>query len=141
MNEQGSSEICFEETCTVDPDQTARRLFKRLEHGREFAEHLLEGLATAYLVAHVESVCIREMLAHLDHATEVIVGRAVNIQHCAPVPPGKQVRLRGWTSQIGERRTTFEFQVVDDHDIICEGSLTLVVASREVIEGQLARKL
>lgn len=141
MNEQGSSEICFDETCTIRPDQTARSLFTRLEHGQGFAEHLLDGLATAYLIAHVESICIREMLVHLDHTTEIIVGRAVDIQHRAPVPAGNQVRLRGWTRQIGQRRTTFDFQVIDDHDIVCEGSLTLVVASRDAIEKQLARKL
>jgi predicted thioesterase len=141
MNEQGLSEISFEEVCTVDPNQTARSLFTRLEHGRGFAEHLLDGLATGYLIALVESICIREMLAHLDPATEVIVGRAVNIQHRAPVPPGKQIWLRGWTSQIGERKTTFEVQAFDDHEVICEGTLTLVAASRKVIETRLARKL
>lgn len=141
MNEQGLSEISFEEVCTVDPNQTARSLFTRLEHGRGFAEHLLDGLATGYLIALVESICIREMLAHLDPVTEVIVGRAVNIQHRAPVPPGKQIWLRGWTSQIGERKATFEVQAFDDHEVICEGTLTLVAASRKMIETRLARKL
>lgn len=141
MNEQGMSEISFEEVFTVDPDQTARSLFTRLEHGRAYAERLLEGLATGYLIALVESVCIREMLRHLDPITEVIVGSAVNIQHRAPVPPGKQVWLRGWTSQLGERKTTFSVQAFDDHEVICEGTLTLMAASRETIERRLARKL
>ena len=140
MNEQGISEISFEEVCTVDPTQTARSLFARLAHGVAYADQLLEGLATGYLIALVESVCIREMLRHLDPATEVIVGSAVNIRHRAPVPPGKQVWLRGWTSQLGERKTTFSVQAFDDHEIICEGTLTLVAASREVIETRLARK-
>ena len=94
MNEQGMSEISFEEVFTVDPDQTARSLFTRLEHGRAYAERLLEGLATGYLIALVESVCIREMLRHLDPITEVIVGSAVNIQHRAPVPPGNKSAAR-----------------------------------------------
>lgn len=141
MNEQGLSAITFEEVCTIAPNQTARSLFTRLEHGCAYAEHLLEGLATSYLIALVESVCIREMLEHLDPITEVIVGRAVNIQHCAPVPPGKQIWLRGWTSRIGERRATFQIQAFDDHEVICDGTLTLVAAPRQEIERRLARKL
>lgn len=141
MNEQGISEVSFEEVCTVDPDQTARRLFAKLAHGNAYAIHMLEGLATGYLIALIESVCIREMHRHMDPATEVIVGAAVNIQPRAPVPPGKQVWLRGWTSQIGERKATFTVQAFDDHEVVCEGTLTLVAASREVIEKRLARKL
>lgn len=140
MNEQAVSEISFEEVCTIDPQQTARSLFARLAHGRAYASQLLEGLATGYLVAIVESVCIKEMLRHLDVDTEVIVGSAVNIQHRAPVPPGKQVWLRGWTSQLGERKTTFTVQAFDDHEVVCEGTLTLVVASREAVERRMARK-
>jgi fluoroacetyl-CoA thioesterase len=141
MNEQGTSEISFEEVCTVDPEQTARRLFAKLAHGNAYAHHLLEGLATGYLIALIESVCIREMLRHLDPVAEVIVGSAVNIQHRAPVPPGNQVWLRGWTSQLCERKATFTVQAFDDHEVICEGTLTLVAASRQTIEGRLARKL
>ena len=140
MNEQGISEICFEEACTVHPDQTAKSLFSRLAHGCAYADQMLDGLATGYLVALIESVCIREMLHHMDPATEIIVGRAVNIQHCAPVAPGKQVWLRGWTSQLGERTTTFAVQAFDDHEVICDGSLTLVVAVRSTLEARLSRK-
>jgi fluoroacetyl-CoA thioesterase len=140
MNEQGISQICFEEACTVQPDQTAKSLFSRLAHGSAYAEHLLGGLATGYLVALIESVCIREMLHHIDPATEVIFGRAINIQHCAPAAPGKQLWLRGSTVQVGEQRTTFAVQVFDEHEAICDGSVTLVAAPREVLERRLARK-
>ena len=141
MNEQGISEICFEDVCAVDPDQTARSLFNRLAHGRAYAHQLLEGLATGYLIALIESVCIREMLRHLDPMEEVIVGSAVNIQHRAPVPPGKQFSLRGWTSQLCERKATFTIEAFDEHELICEGTLTLVAAARHAIEERLARKL
>jgi len=97
-------------------------------------------IATGYLVALIESVCIREMLHHLDPTTEVIVGRAVNIQHSAPAAPRKQVWLRGWTMRMGERSTTFTVQVFDDHEAICDGSVTLVAASRTALQDRLARK-
>ena len=50
---------------TIYPDQTAKSLFSRLTHGCAYADQLLQGLATGYLVALIESVCIREMLHHL----------------------------------------------------------------------------
>ena len=140
MNEEGISAICFEEACTIHPDQTAKSLFSRLAHGRAYADDLLDGLAPGYLIALIESVCIREMLHHMDPATEVIVGRAVNIQHCALVAPGKQVWLRGWTTRLGERSITFAVQVFDDHETICDGSVTLMAAARATIEARLARK-
>jgi predicted thioesterase len=141
VNEDESSEISFEEVCTVDADQTAKCLFGRLSHGSAYANQLLEGLATAYLIAIMESVCIREMFRAMDLTTEVIVGTAVNIRHRAPVPPGKQVWLRGRTTHLGERKATFAVQAFDDHEIVCEGTMTLVATSREVIERRLALKL
>ena len=110
MNEQGS-EICFEEASTIHPDQTAKSLFSRLAHGCAYADQLLDGLATGYLIALIESVCIREMLRHMDATTEIIVGRAINIQHCAPAAPGKRVWLRGMY------RTLHALQQVHAHQV------------------------
>lgn len=140
MNTQ-RREISFEEVCTVDADQTARRLFARLSHGSAYASQLVEGLATGYLIAIVESICIREMLREMKLTTEVIVGAAVNIQHRAPVPPGKQVWLRGRTTHLGERRATFAVQASDDDEVVCEGVMTFVATSRERIETRLALKV
>jgi predicted thioesterase len=135
------SEISFEEVCTVDADQTARRLFKRLSHGNAYANRMVEGLATGYLVAIVESICIREMLREMSLTTEVIVGAAVDIRHRAPVPPGKQIWLRGRTTHLGERKATFAVQACDDDEVVCEGVMTFVATSRERIETRLALKL
>jgi fluoroacetyl-CoA thioesterase len=134
-------EISFEEVCTVDANQTARRLFARLAHGHAYAGQLVEGLATGYLIAIVESICIREMLREMNLTTEVIVGAAVNIQHRAPVPPGKRVWLRGRTTDLGARKATFAVQAFDDDEVVCEGVMTFVATSRERIETRLARKL
>lgn len=134
-------EISFEEVCTVDADQTARRLFARLSHGSAYAGRMVEGLATGYLVAIVESICIREMLREMSLTTEVIVGAAVDIRHRAPVPPGKQVWLRGRTTHLGERKATFAVQACDAQEIVCEGVMTFVATSRERIESRLAWKL
>jgi len=134
-------EISFEEVCTVGADQTARRLFARLSHGNAYSNRMVDGLATGYLVAIVESICIREMLREMKLTTEVIVGAAVDIQHRAPVPPGKQLWLRGRTTHLGERKATFAVQVCDDDEVVCEGVMTFVATSRERMETRLARKL
>ena len=105
MNHQGVSEIFFEETYSVPPEQTARALFSRLPHGSDYAERLIECLATGYLVAVVESICIREMQLHVDAATEVVVGRTIQMEHKGPIPPGSSLKLRGWEREV--RRFAF----------------------------------
>ncbi len=135
------STISFEEVCTVDADQTARRLFARLSHGNAYASRMVEGLATGYLIAIVESICIREMLREMSLTTEVIVGAAVDVRHRAPVPPGKQIWLRGQTTHLDERTATFAVRAWDDDEIVSDGVMTFVVTSRERIETRLALKL
>ncbi len=141
MNHQGVSEIFFEETYSVPPEQTARALFSRLPHGSDYAERLIECLATGYLVAVVESICIREMQRHVDAATEVVVGRTILLEHKGPIPPGSSLKLRGWVEHLGERSATFCVQASDDHEVVCESAVTLVAAQRTVIESRIAAKV
>jgi fluoroacetyl-CoA thioesterase len=141
MNHQGVSEIFFEETYSVPPEQTARALFSRLPHGSDYAERLIECLATGYLVAVVESICIREMQRHVDAATEVVVGRTVQMEHKGPIPPGSSLKLRGWVEGLGERSATFCVQASDAHEVVCESSVTLVAAQRASMESRIAAKV
>jgi fluoroacetyl-CoA thioesterase len=141
MNQQGVSEICFEETYAVPQDQTARSLFARLPHGSDYAQTMVECLATGYLVAVVESICIREMQRHVDSMVEVVVGRTVHIEHRGPVPPSTRLRLRGWVEGLGERSATFRVQAHDDHELVFDGTVTLVAAHRASIESRIATKV
>jgi len=141
MNHQGVSEIFFEETYSVPPEQTARALFSRLPHGSDYAERLIECLATGYLVAVVESICIREMQQHVDAATEVVVGRTIQLEHKGPIPPGSSLKLRGWVERLGERSATFCVQASDAHELVCESSVTLVAARRASMESRIAAKV
>lgn len=140
MNHQGVSEIFFEESYTVPADQTAKSLFARLPHGSGYAERLIECLATGYLVAVVESICIREMQQHVD-AAEVVVGRTIRIDHRGPIPPGSSLRLRGWLERMGERSATFRVQACDTDEIVCEATVTLVAVQRTAIETRIAAKV
>lgn len=141
MNHQAVSEIFFEESYTVPPDQTAKALFARLPHGNGYAEQLIECLATGYLVAVVESICIREMQLHVDATTEVVVGRTIRIDHRGPVPPGSPLRLQGWLERLGDRSATFRVQAHDSHEIVCEATVTLVAAQRASMESRIATKV
>lgn len=140
MNHQGVSEIFFEESYTVPADQTAKSLFARLPHGSGYAERLIECLATGYLVAVIESICIREMQQHVD-AAEVVVGRTIRIDHRGPIPPGASVRLRGWLERMGERSATFRVQACDTDEVVCEATVTLVAVQRAAIETRIAAKI
>ncbi|MBV7460310.1 MULTISPECIES: thioesterase family protein [unclassified Acidovorax] len=140
MNHQGVSEIFFEESYTVPADQTAKSLFARLPHGSGYAERLIECLATGYLVAVIESICIREMQQHVD-AAEVVVGRTIRIDHRGPIPPGSSVRLRGWLERMGERSATFRVEACDKEEIVCEATATLVAVQRATIETRIAAKV
>ena len=139
MNHQGVSEIFFEESYTVPADQTAKSLFARLPHGSGYAERLIECLATGYLVAVIESICIREMQQHVDVA-EAVVGRTIRIDHRGPIPPGSSLRLRGWLERMGERSATFRVQACDTGEVVCEAAVTLVAVQRTVIETRIAAK-
>jgi predicted thioesterase len=141
MNHQGVSEIFFEESYTVPADQTAKSLFARLPHGSDYAERLVECLATGYLVAVVESICIREMQRHVDPTAEVVVGRSLRIEHRGPIPPGSPLRLRGWLERLGERSATLRVQAHDPHEIVCEATVTLVAAERARMDCRIAAKV
>ena len=140
MNHQGVSEIFFEESYTVPVDQTAKSLFARLPHGSGYAERLIECLATGYLVAVIESICIREMQQYVDEA-EVVVGRTIRIDHRGPIPPGSSLRLRGWLERMGERSATFRVQARDTSEVVCEAAVTLVAVQRTAIETRIAAKV
>lgn len=141
MNHQQVSEICFEESYTVPSDQTARSLFTRLPHGKLYAETLIECLATGYLIAVVESICIREMQLQIDPSVEVVVGRTIHLEHCGPIPPGATIRLLGWVEGLGQRSVTFCIRAYDDHELVCDGKVTLVAADRAAMESKIAIKV
>ena len=141
MNQQGVSEICFEETCAAPQDQTARSLFARLPHGSDYAQTLIECLATGYLVAVVASICIREMQMHVDSMAEAVVGRTVHIEHRGPRSTSEAPARAGWVEGLGERSATFRVQAHDDHELGFDGTVTLVAAERARTESRIATKV
>lgn len=141
MDHQRISEICFAETYVVPSNQTARSLFTRLPHGQAYADTLIECIATGYLIAVIESICIKAMQEHIDPSVEVVVGCSIRVEHCGPIPSGATMRVSGWVEQIGNRSVTFRVMARDDHEEVCDGQVTLVAAVRESIESRIAAKV
>lgn len=141
MNHERISAICFAETYVVPSHQTARSLFTRLPHGQAYAETLVECIATGYLIAVLESICIKAMQEHIEPDAEVVVGRSIRVEHCGPIPPGATMRVSGWVEQIGNRSVTFRVTAHDDHERVCDGQVTLVAAERSSIESRIAIKV
>lgn len=106
-----------------------------------YADTLIECLATGYVIAVVESICIKEMQKHIDLTTEVVVGRSMRLEHCSPIPPGAAIRVMGSCEQLGKRSATFCIRALDDHELVCEGHVTLVAADRASIEAKISTKI
>ena len=140
MRQQNISQIFFDEHHVVSTDQTAAQLFARLPAAVDYASAMIECLATSYLIAVMESVCIREMRRHLDSDNDVIVGRHVSIDHRRPIPPGTRLHLCGWVERMGDRSATFRVVTHDDSEMVCEAAITLVAVDRSCMEAIVAIK-
>ncbi len=76
MNHEAVSQIFFQESHDVSADQTAQNLFRLLAEGSAYADRLVDAMATGYLLALLESLCLREMHRYLDDEEEIVVGRS-----------------------------------------------------------------
>ena len=134
------SQIFFSETHVVTADQTVQTLFRSLPDGRGYADRMIKAMATGYLVAVLESICVREMQMYLDHDEETVVGSAMQFRHRSPIPPGAIVKVDGWVTGIGDDEATFWVQGSDEQELVCEGHIRLAVVSRSQIEMKIQRK-
>jgi fluoroacetyl-CoA thioesterase len=134
------SQILFSETYIVPVEQTAQRMFGLLPHGKSYADRLLNAMANGYLLAVVESICAREIQAHLDHNEETIVVSSMRCQHRAPIPPGALVTVDGWVTRIGAHEATFWVRASDEQEIVCEGEILFAIVKRAQMEQKIQRK-
>lgn len=134
------SQIFFSETYVVPAEQTAQRLFQLLPHGEAYACRLINAMATGYLIAVLESICLREMQMHLDHDEETVVGCSVQCKHRAPIPPGAIIKVDGWVMGIGDSEATFWVQASDEQEVVCEGQMRFAVVKRAQMEMKIQRK-
>ena len=81
------------------------------------------------------------MQRHVDADSEVVMGRTIELEHKGSIPPGSTLKLRGWVERLGERSAKFCVRASDDHEVVCEGSVILVVAPRVSLESRIAVKV
>ncbi|MBA2548212.1 MAG: thioesterase [Burkholderiaceae bacterium] len=140
MNHCEISQIFFRETYNVPAEQTVRCLFRALPHGRGYANGMINAMATGYLVAVLESICVREMQPHLERDEETVVGSSVKCRHRAPIPPGALLTINGWVVGIGDREATFWVQASDEQEVVCEGEIRFAIVRRSQIEKKIQTK-
>jgi len=140
MNPCEISQIFFRETYDVSAEQTVRCLFRALPHGHGYANGMINAIATGYLVAVLESICVREMQIHLDQEEETVVGSSVKCRHSAPIPPGALLTINGWVVGIGDHEATFWVQASDEHEVVCEGEIRFAVVRRVQMDEKIKGK-
>ena len=140
MNHCVVSQIFFSETYRVPPEQTARHLFARLPHGKGYADHMVDAMATGYLVSVFESICARELQPHLDWDEETAVGTTVQCRHRAPIPANALIKIDGWVIGIGDQEVTFWVRASDEHETVFEGRIRFAIVRRAQIDQRIQRK-
>lgn len=76
---------------------------------------------TAALVQHVEEVCRRLLVPHLEEGEEG-VGAAIEVSHRAPVPVGATVTLTATVQRVGPTQLICEVLVRDKTRLVARGS-------------------
>lgn len=140
MSNCGISQIFFKETYTVLPDQTTKRMFGMLPHGKSYADRLVNAMANGYLIAVLESICTREMQVHLDQNEETLVVSSMQCQHRAPIPAGALIRISGWVTGVENQQATFRVQASDELEMVYEGQIRFAIVQLAQIEKKIQRK-
>jgi len=140
MNREAIGQIFFDETYTVPAQETAKRMLEALPSCELRASVLIDAMATAYLVALLKAICVRELTAHLDAAHEAITTTDIECRHCGTVPGGARLRVSGWVDGVSAHAVTFWVYAQDDQEEVCKGTVKLTIAPRAHLEQALWRK-
>lgn len=139
MNEQGVSEIWFDERHTAPLHDATGAFGAMLAQGLYGIDKRADAFATGYVVALMQTACQREMQHHIDVEHETAMSTSICISHHALVPHGQRLRLTGWVVQIGERRVTFEVRLLDHERTLSEGNIVFAVVACRPVEAPRAR--
>ena len=115
-------------------------MFGVLPHGKSYADRQVNAMANGYLIAVLESICAREMQAHLDQSEETLVVSSMQCQHRALIPQGALIRISGWVTGVEDQQATFRGQASDELEMVCEGQIRFAIVQRALIEKKIQRK-
>jgi predicted thioesterase len=140
VNCEAVSQIAFDERYAVPVDQTAPLLFSEFPATADGPAGPVDAMATAYLIAMLESICTRELRGFIDPRCETVTGLVVECRHRAPVAKGALLRVSGRVEGIAENEVTFRVQAQDEQEQVCEASIRLAILQRDDIALRIARK-
>lgn len=112
---------------TVSPDMTARVGDDEI--------HPVYG--TTALVQHIEQVCRRLLVPHLEEGEEG-VGYAIEAAHRAPVPVGARIVLTASVARVGPRELTCEVLVRHGTALVARGSFEQRVVERQAFLAEIS---
>ncbi|ADD43458.1 thioesterase family protein [Stackebrandtia nassauensis] len=96
-------------------------------------------LATAFLVAFVESTCVEALSPLLPSGTQT-VGTLVNISHTAATPVGLTVTATVELIEVDKRRLRFAVECRDDRDVIGKGHHERFIIDRRAFDASAEAK-
>jgi len=140
MNREAVSQLFFDEGYVVPAGLCAQRLFREMPQGAALAHRLIDVMATSWLIATLESACVRELQPYVDPVTQAVVLAEVTCRHRGPAPAGLRLRLVGWVERMGESDVSFFVHAQDETETVCDGSIRLAIVRRVEIERVLERK-
>lgn len=138
MKLEAISQITFSEMLTVPGTQTADRVFAALPFGMRCAPRMASVWCTAFLTAHLESLCIGELHPYLTEDEDLVVGAALRLRHCSPAGTGDRVELRGMVVGIGDHEASFSVEARVGLRVVAEGEIRFVTVSRADFMSRLA---
>lgn len=103
------------------------------------AEQVHAVYGTVALAGHVEQVCRRLLVAHLE-PNEEGVGAQIELSQRAPVPVGETVELTASVARVGPKELICEVLVRHQGTLVARGSFDQRVVDRAVFEAEIAAR-
>ena len=140
MQEGTVGQIFFSDTLCASPEQITAGVFRSLRNARDCSDGPLTTVATGFVVALLEAVCLREMHMYINADEETVAASWVECRHRAPIPPGALLRLDGWVAGVRDQEITFCVQASDEQEVVCEGRIRVTVVHRTQVAKKIQRK-
>ncbi len=94
---------------------------------------------TAALVGHMEEVCRRLLVGHLEPGEEG-VGYAIDVTHREPVPVGARIVLTATVARVSSRQLVCEVLVRHGSALVARGSFEQRIVDAEAFAQRVASR-
>jgi predicted thioesterase len=94
--------------------------------------------STWSLVHHME-IAARKVLAEFLEEHEEGIGAHVSVDHLAPCPVGRTVRVRAELVEVSDRRVVCEVTAHDEDRLLARGKQVQVVMNKKTLDALIER--